>query len=345
MATGSTSTSPPSATDPDAAYDQLVRESLQASIYCNRWGLDAVAPGRYAILPVTNSNRLIAAWPIVLSSGGRRVVMPPMTQKLGILFHPDIYKGKYSEALSRQHRLIEQLIREIAQRCPQVRAVICRFHESLQNVLPFYWNGYLTRVEYTYVLDPLLDAREIWSQMRTSVRSDIRKAQRQGLQAEFLMDFDEFERLNRKTFYRQRMKPPVPTDVLQRLDRAVSANAQRLMAGVRDQSGRLAAAVYVAIANDVAYYLMGASEPELRNSGASKLALWTAIESLCGTVKTFDFEGSMIRSVEQAFRDMGGRQVPFFLAEKHTLLDRARRTVLWGGQLFRKCQWIFSRGR
>jgi hypothetical protein len=83
-----------------------------------------------------------------------------------------------------------------------------------------------------------------------------------------------------------------------------------------DARGKVHAAVYIAWAGDTAYYLMGGSEPELRQSGAQVLALWEAI-SFAGTIaQRFDFEGSMLPQIERVFRGFGATQMPYFSISK-----------------------------
>ena len=76
------------------AYSRFVDESPQGIMYCQRWWLDAVAPGRYEILIVKKGDTLKAVWPLVYGKQGdrSRIVMPPLTQKLGILFAPSTAK-------------------------------------------------------------------------------------------------------------------------------------------------------------------------------------------------------------------------------------------------------------
>ena len=94
------SVSPVDHTPAIKGYDDLVAVSPQSSIYCNRWWLDAVAPGRYQILENWKGGTLFAAWPIVFTEnkGCKAYTMPSLAQKLGILFRPQ--EGKYAEQLS-----------------------------------------------------------------------------------------------------------------------------------------------------------------------------------------------------------------------------------------------------
>ena len=78
-----------------------------------------------------------------------------------------------------------------------------------------------------------------------------------------------------------------------------------------DSLGRVHAAVYIAWADNTAYYLMGGSDPALRDSGAHLLALWEAIIFASSVAKRFDFEGSMLPQIEHVFRGFGAKQWPY----------------------------------
>lgn len=304
-------------------YDEFVSKSPQSSIYCNRWWLDAVAPNRYQILTVGKNGNIDAAWTIVFDETRERIVMPPMTQKLGVMFAPN--SKKYSEALSREHRLVEELIEQL----PDV-AVETRCHENFTNWLPFYWHGFTQRTRYTYVIPDLSDSDRIWSGMQEGCRRNIRRARKQGVSIVNDLPFERFLDLHDKTYERQGMMTPVSRELIGRIDEACQRHAGRKIIGCQDGQGRLHAAVWVAWHNGTAYYLMMGSDPELRRSGAGKLVMWEAIR-FCSTVADrFDFEGSMMRNVERAFRSFGAIQTTYFEIRRSgrpTLKGIARTTL------------------
>ncbi|MBE7441610.1 MAG: hypothetical protein HS119_04060 [Flavobacteriales bacterium] len=48
------------------------------------------------------------------------------------------------------------------------------------------------------------------------------------------------------------------------------------------------------------------------------LLLWEAIKRSKNKTKSFNFEGSMIESIERYFRAFGGKQTPYFEITKRT---------------------------
>lgn len=78
---------------------------------------------------------------------------------------------------------------------------------------------------------------------------------------------------------------------------------------------------------------MGGGDPDLRNSGATSLCIWEAILFASTIVKKFDFEGSMIESIEKFFRAFGASQTPYF--EIYKTPSKLIRTAFFLRDLYR----------
>ena len=64
--------------------------------------------------------------------------------------------------------------------------------------------------------------------------------------------------------------------------------------------------------DNVVYYLVTATDMRYKSSGASTLIVWETLKFLSDKTKSFDFEGSMIESVEQSYNQFGTVQMPYF---------------------------------
>jgi hypothetical protein len=288
-------------------YNEFVDRSPQRSLYCHTWWLDATAPGRYEILTVEKDNAIQAAWPVVWSRAGsrKRIVMPPLSQKLGILFAPG--EAKYAERLSREHRLTEDLLAQL----PPGTLVSQQFHESFASWLPFYWNGFEQTTRCTYLLEDLTDLEAVWAGMRNTMRTEIRKGQNRGYRVRETDDLEHFHTLAAKTFTRKGMKISHDLELVRRIDAACLKHAGRRMFVAEGPDGRAHACSYLVYDAHSAVYLLGGLDEEAAGSGAKALTDWHMIQ-FAGTVsKQFDFEGSMLRTVEPYFRQFGARQVPY----------------------------------
>jgi len=189
------------------------------------------------------------------------------------------------------------------------------FHYSISSWLPFYWQGFQQTTRYTYVIEDLSDLDAVWSETRQNIRTDIRKAQKKlGIRTD--LSLDSFLSLSEMTFQRQGISLPYSRELVARLDRAcVERNCRRIFFA-EDSQGQLHAAIYLVWDEQSAYYLMGGADPELRNSGATSLVMWEAIQFAGTVTRSFDFEGSMIEPVERFFRSFGARQRPYFQVSK-----------------------------
>ena len=185
------------------------------------------------------------------------------------------------------------------------------FHYSITNWLPFYWQGFSQTTRYTYVIPYLSNLDTIWSAFRGNIRREIRKAERNVDVCDDL-SLDTFYGLNAMTFERQNTKIPYDFDLVKCIDAAAAERNSRRMFFARDREGRLHAAIYIIWDQNSSYYLMGGANPDLRNSGATSLLMWEAIKFSSTVTKQFDFEGSMIESVERHFRAFGAQQIPYF---------------------------------
>jgi len=278
------------------------------SIFQQPFWLDAVAPGAWDVVEVKAGGEVKARLPYVLSRsklGMTILSMPRLTQTLGPWLAPA--QGKYAAQLARHKELMKALFAQL----PAHDLFSQNFHHSITNWLPLHWQGFAQTTRYTYIIERLDDLDKTWSGFDADARRDIRRAGQQ-LAVRSDPDIERFLDLSDVTFERQGKSLPYSPDLVRRLDTACAAQGLRQMFFAEDAGGRAHAAVYIVWDRDSAYYLMGAADPELRNSGATSLLLWEAIQFASKVTCKFDFEGSMIESIERFFRAFGAKQAPYF---------------------------------
>lgn len=278
------------------------------SIFQESWWLDAVAPGQRGIVEVEKGGKVEARMPYVKghnSFGLKTIIMPPLTKTLGPWLAPS--KAKYTKQLALQKSLMTALIGKL----PPYDYFEQNFHYSITNWLPFYWRGFSQSTRYTYVLEDLTDLDRVWNSFRENIRREIRKAKKRVV-CRTETDIDRFLDINTLTFKRQGRKLPYDRELVHRLDVSCVAHNARQIYFAEDAHGEIHAAIYIIWDANSCYYLMGGTVPEFRNSGATSLLMWEAIQFAATVTKKFDFEGSMIESVERFFRGFGARQIPYF---------------------------------
>ena len=68
--------------------------------------------------------------------------------------------------------------------------------------------------------------------------------------------------------------------------------------------------------DNTVYYLMGGIDPSKKDLGAMDVIQFESIKFALESGRRFDFEGSMIESIEKYFRSFGAIQTPYFSISK-----------------------------
>jgi hypothetical protein len=189
-----------------------------------------------------------------------------------------------------------------------------KFSPDVPGVLPFLWAGYRAEVRYTYRLENLDSEDELWSGLAGNIRREIRKARTRVAVREDL-GLDRLQQVWAKTFARQGLPPPEHA-LLERIEAACAPRDSRATLFAVDDADRVHAVAYLVWDGDVAYYLLGGGDPNLRTSGAASLLMWESILRARKVSRVFDFEGSMLQPVERFFRAFGSRQAPYLLVSR-----------------------------
>lgn len=293
-------------------------------IFEESWWLDAVCgPGNWGEVRVERGGAVQARlrYSIARKFGFQVLSVPTLTQTLGPWISDT--GATVASDLGRQKDLCEELIDQL----PPHALFEQSFHRSVVNWLPWYWRGFEQTTCYSYRLEDLSNLERVWKGFQENIRREIRKAERRhSLKVRTDLGLEEFLNLDEMTFKRQGMPLPYSRDLVRRLDAACAERGRRRIFFVQAPDGRLHAAVYMVWDENSAYYLMGGSDPTLRNSGAGSLAIWAAIQHAATVSRSFDFEGSMVEPIERFFRAFGGRQVPYFQVRR---FNSRSLKVLW----------------
>lgn len=182
---------------------------------------------------------------------------------------------------------------------PISRATVV-FQPGLIDVRPLVWQGWTAAPHYNYISRwDTADAFE--KNLSSSARRQVAKARREGLTAHVESDMTSFFALRAATQKRQEFRDPIrPEGYAAML--AFNHHGLRSMAmSVRDAVGRVHAGALYSAGHHRAYYLVGASDPELLGSGAPTLLHVEAIKWMEANAwpRTFDWVGANERGVAQ----------------------------------------------
>lgn len=294
-------------------YRQFAAATPDLPLFMQPWYLDAVCRGgRWDVALIQKDNRVVAALPYFLKQkwGRSYISMPPLCKQMGPFILAEFRTLKW------EMRLFDALIDLLP---PRLLAFEQNFNYSVQNWLPFYWRGFKQTCLYSYGLSLLPDEAFIFSQIKKNYRHKIRLAQ-EKLVVRHDLPLSELHRVGGLSFARQGLESPISWNLLQDLHAVLAERGRcQLFFAVDPQTEALHSASLLVWDNVCAYYLMSGDDPELRASGSQVLLKWAAIQYAKNTVGVpeFDFEGSMIPSIEQGRRDFGAQQKTYFRVWKY----------------------------
>ncbi|WNS74824.1 GNAT family N-acetyltransferase [Bacillus sp. DTU_2020_1000418_1_SI_GHA_SEK_038] len=294
-------------------YRELCKVEPMIPIFSKDWWLDAVAgEENWDVVLIEKGDDIVASLPYVIKKKFflRYISMPKLTQTAGIwMKYPD--GQKYANKISFER----EVCKEIIEKLPSVDAFSQNFHYSFTNWLPFYWEGFNQTTFYTYILENLKDHQKLFTQFKENIRREIRKAEKK-VKVYNSDSIEDFFLMVKKTFDRQNQPIPYDLELLRKIDAACTKEKCRKIFFAADEGNQVHSAIFIIWDSQSAYYLMGGGDPELRNSGATSLLMWEAIKFSSTVTANFNFEGSMIQSIERFFSAFGAIQKPYFHISK-----------------------------
>ena len=303
-----------------AAFDSNVADvQWSHSLFDQPWWLDAVAPGSWSEVVIREGGIVIGRMPF---GHARRLGVtvlghPPLTQTLGpwVRVPSD---ASYAHGLTAEMDVMERLITAL----PRFDIFHQQFSHFVVNALPFHWAGFSTSIRYTYRIEDLTDLDAVLAGFRPNVRRHLRKAAGR-LEVRDDLGLDRFLEVHASTFKRRGMAVPYDDSVVRHIDAASASRGCRRILFAQDSSGHVHAAQYIVWDKRATYGLMGGVDPDFTSSGAASVLMWEAIRHASTVSRAFDFEGSMVKSIERFVRQFGARQTPYLRVAKANVLGRA----------------------
>ena len=235
--------------------------------------------------------------------GFKKVTMPHLTQFTGVWMKPLEHKNS-PEKQSHEQNQLQQIIAQL----PHCQHFTLRTHFNMIDWLPFYWTGFKQTTRYTYIIPSLSDLNLVFNNFEGNVKRAIR--QNEGKYTiEQSDDFDLFLKLKYKN-------DSTPLSIWYNLNDILSKKQQKRLYFARNTEGVAEATAYIVWDNSTAYYLASGTTELGRKNQVMSLLLWQAMQDCASHVTVFDFEGSMLKTVEPYFRRFGTEQKAYFQFSK-----------------------------
>ncbi len=293
-------------------YRKFCQTEQDIPIFSKDWWLDSVCgKDNWDVVLVEKGGQIMASLPYYLTKrkSFTRIVMPKLTQTMGV--YVKYPKGqKYYKRLSWEKDMMIKLAKSL----PKYDSFVQSFDKLVTNWLPLYWLGFKQTVRYTYVIEDI-SVGDLEKGFETDIRRRRRKAYDVGVEVLESNDIEKFYEINSLTFQRRKMEIPHTFELVKRIHDACVQNSAVRMYFAKYEDNIIAVNFLVYDSNTV-YYLMGGIHPDYKDLGGMDVVQFESIKFALENNKSFDFEGSMIESIEKYFRSFGAVQKPYFQISK-----------------------------
>lgn len=221
---------------------------------------------------------------------------------------------------SRKHSTNKKVTKLIAEYLKDAKANIITLPFPPENIdmQYFYWNSFKVIPNYTYRINLNQSTNEIELNFDTKTRNLIKKASKDGVIVEQNFDNNLVKDIVLKTM--KRNKVSIDEKILNNILFSF-ANKNNSFSFVSKKNNEPIAITFCIFDKGICYYILGGYNSDKAHSGAGPLAVKNSILKAKELgVKIFDFEGSMIPSIESYFRSFGGNLTPYYTINKSSFL-------------------------
>lgn len=297
-------------------YRDFCRTEDCIPVFSKDWWLDSVCgKDGWDVIVIEKGGSIIASMPYQIKKGllTTSITMPTLTQTLGVYIkYPS--EQSYYKKLSYEKEIINNVILKL----PKHSFFSQRFHHRFSNWLPFFWKGFKQTTRYTYIIENII-SKDLDVFCSSSRKRRIKKAKKLGVTVfeNKTKNIDKFYDLVQMTFKRQGMATPYSKHMVEKIyEKGLKEKSIRIY--YAEYEKEIIACNLLVFDKNTVYYLIGGINPKYKDIGAMDLIQYESIKFALNEEKCFDFEGSMVESIEQYFRSFGAVQKPYFHIHKTT---------------------------
>lgn len=223
----------------------------------------------------------------------------------------------------------KEVLNNIIEGLPKADQFNFRFHPNQNNLLALHWSGFELLTRYTYVLDGIQDHEALFAGYTDSTRRQIKKAEK-ALTVKPVDTLDTLFQAKIESESSTGEKVHGTLDEWNGIAKAILGQNMGTILEAVTEDGTSVGSILVVWDTESAYYLMGSTLIEYRNSGALSMLMNVAIKEASNHVDYFNFEGSMIPAVEKFFRGFGSSPIQYTEARKYNSKILKQRDKLLG---------------
>jgi hypothetical protein len=299
-------------------WDQLVDRSAQGTIFHSSKWITTVAKNLHidhVIIGVFKGSYLIGGCFFYIKKifnifkiGYSDV---PVTPFGGIItFIPNSNKVRVSE--EREHQIIFIILEKL--QTLKFSNISLMNNQFLSDIRPFKQQEWNERVNYTYVVSL---EKDILSNLSNKVRTNVRKAQKNGFTVEKKYSPDLFWELSKLMYAKQSINIPFQKGYLFSLMEMVHHTNSGDMWIAKTQSGEPISALFILYDPHMAQAWVAANDPKFQNTGVISLIFFEAFTDLQKNgFEMINMMGANIPRLAKFYSSFNPKLMPYYRVEK-----------------------------
>jgi hypothetical protein len=291
-------------------YDQIVDLSKHGTIFHKYSFLKKIYLSyNIKFYGIFFDNKLIGGFPVPFYKK-KMIKSPPLVPYLGVFYCNLTFLKKYK--INTFEKELNNYLCSIFKSVIYVGYPLTIHHKD---ILPFIWSGVDYSVKYTYCVDLTKNENEILSNFSNSVIRQIRKNKEKDIQV-VEDDINSFLKANKNSFLKKKLN--VKFDFYwKKIFETLKNKNVKIFTLKKNKID--SASIFLIWDNKQVYYLGGGINKNSSNEMAY-LFYKSIIYFKNKNIPLFNFEGSLIPSIENYFRKFGGDLYPIFVIKKSNFL-------------------------
>lgn len=294
---------------------QTFCEENYVPVYSKPWWMDAICgEDKWDVWLYEKGGAVMAAMPYYMEKRGdyAYITKAPLTQNNGLIIsYPD------GQKLIKRQAFEEEIVNAAVNYIYSLNLDVYeqQFMPSFRNHLPYFWHGFEVIPRVTYVITDTSDLSKVESNVSSNYRKNIRKG-RKSIARIASIGPEKFYQEHEKIFARQGLPCPFSFEFWMRLYQACQEHNAGEILTAQDDHGTILSLIFLVWDEMSMYLLLGGEVPEYASLQTYMALVWESIERASHAGLKFDFEGSVIKRINHAFRQFGGTPMQYFRIRK-----------------------------
>jgi hypothetical protein len=294
-------------------WDTFLNKSPQSNIYCYTTYLNVLLKP-YAIYVVKKDEEILGGLVLIKNEIGL-YSNPLLAKYLGVVFKT--FSGNDYTINTKQREIMTLIVEKLK----NLKSFNYTFHFSIRDFMPFYWNGFNAKVQYTYIIDFESNTIDnITKSLQPKLRNLIKKTVDENYLINWDVNFLDFYHVVSMSFQRQGGDNPFKKKFLENYTNSLIEQNKMKLVSLSNSTGIMAVAGIIYDKNSTNLVLNGVNNLNIKK-GANELLIFETIKFAYENSKYYDFEGSMLFEINSFYKKFGGKQTQFLKVYKDNLFN------------------------